>query len=77
MNVLKEKVLGTFGDWVIKGRVVDFNTPQTGKVRRAELFLEQYTVPGQVRQNVGWSIKDIENLHRLLVQYLNETNENP
>lgn len=77
MNVYKEKVLGTFGDWVIKGRVVEFNTAKTGQVRRAELKLEQYTVPGQPKTDAGWSLQDIANLHNVLVQYIKDTGENP
>lgn len=75
MRVLKEKVLGTRGDYVIKGRVVTFNTKETGEVRRAELFFEKVTFPGQPENPVGWSIRDIETLHTMLVSYLKETGE--
>jgi len=77
MRVWKEKVLGTRGDWVIKGRVVTYNTKDTGELRRAEVVLERVRLPGQPDNDVGWGIKDIENLHKLLVSYLQETNENP
>lgn len=75
MRVEQEKVLATLGSWVIKGRVVEFNTAQTGKVRRAELFLEEIKVPGQPTNELGFSIKDIEGMHKLLVAYVNQTGE--
>jgi hypothetical protein len=77
MRVLKEKVLGTRGDWVVKGRVVVFNTKTTGEVRRAELTLEKIVAPGTPENPIGWSLKDIEQLHQLLGAYIKENNETP
>ncbi len=75
MKIYKEKVLGTRGNLVVRGRVVEFNTAQTGHVRRAELVLEDLTIPGQPKQDLGWSVQDIENIHRMLVNYIKETGE--
>lgn len=77
MQVFKEKILGRRGNYIIKGRVVDLNTKQTGKLRRGEIVLEEVVTPGIAKEHDGWSLSDIETLHMLLVNYLKETNENP
>lgn len=77
MQAYKEKYLGRRGNHIIKARVVELNTKQTGKVRRAELVLEEVVTPGIPREHDGWSLADIEQLHALLVNYIKETNENP
>jgi hypothetical protein len=70
MQILKEEVLGMRGGWVVKARVVLYHNRQ----RRVELYLEK--VPGQGFQEVGWTVEEIAELHRALVDW-KEKNKEP
>lgn len=67
MKVIKEKVLGTRGSWLFRGRVVEYTTKEQGRFSRAEILMDK-TGP----EDVGFTEEDIAQIHAMLVQYKRE-----
>ena len=63
-QVLREEVLATRGNWIIRGRVVLYHGD---RLRRCEMTLEHQ---GPVRQEtVGWTVEELAGLYSLLVTW--------
>ena len=72
MQIIKEKVVGRRGTWIVKARTVSLHTAQTGKIIRHELFLEEVIIPGEPRSGVGFAIDELTTFHNLLASYISE-----
>lgn len=68
MKVLKEKVLATRGNWVIKARLIEFKVQgERGLANRVELFLDKMGP-----EEIGFSEEDLVQLHAMLVKFRQE-----
>ena len=76
MQVFKEKVLATKGEWTIVARLVEFTTKETGKVRRTEIVF--FSDPNYKTSNdlkTGWTAQELAVVHNKLVEWTKEIGE--
>lgn len=64
MQIVREELLGTFGPWVIKARVVNYKTKQ-GPSSRVEAYFEKF---GSLN-DTGFSLEDLAKIHAKLLEW--------
>ena len=67
MKTIKEKILGTRGNWVIRARLVEYVTREQGRFNRPELVL---TLVGE--NDVGFSMEDLQGMQAALAAFAAE-----
>lgn len=76
MNILKEKVLATKGEWVAVAQLVSYNTKKTGKIRDVQLvFNKDPLYKSSNTFPTGWSIEELALLHSKLFEWKKEIGE--
>lgn len=75
MQIFKEKVLATKGEWTVSARLVEFSTKETGKVRRTEMFFLEDKNYKTNSFTTGWTVQELALLHNKLVEWTKEIGE--
>lgn len=71
MKVIKEQVVGTRGNWVVRVRLVEYVTKERGRFNRPELLLS--LVGGAAGDDtVGFSMEELQGMQSILAAFAAE-----